>query len=143
MAVSDDEWLNSNSYTGAGNTKPADVVAVMKDNLLLSAVCDMSNYPNSVKDFTVAYNYEAWFTGKIDSASLALHIQHVNSKLVGYLAKAATLCTDASCTSGSNNCINQLSNSMVNKVIMGVSKNGVDSIQTNCKSIGFGVFYYY
>jgi len=131
-ALSDD-WLNSNSYSGAGLTKPAPVVISKTNNLLSSVYCDMTNYPGVVQDYTVTYNYEAYFTGAIDSASLAADVKNMNSKLVGYLASTAGLCDTLQCTPNSVSCVAQVTTSKANKVIMGATKNTTDVIRTQCK----------
>lgn len=134
-----DDWLNSNTYGGSGSAPKEAPLSIVKTNNLLSSVfCDMTNYPGYVQDFSVTYNYEAYFTGAIDSASLASDIKNMNSKLIGYLASASGLCDTVSCTPNSVNCVAQYTKSLVDKTLMGVSKNTTDVIQTNCKY--FAVF---
>jgi len=125
-----DDWLNSNSYSGAGSTKPAPVVISKTNNLLSSVYCDMTNYPGFVQNYTVTYNYEAYFTGAIDSASLAADVKNMNSKLVGYLASTAGLCDTLQCTPNSLSCVAQWTKSKTDVVIMCATKNTVDVIRT-------------
>jgi hypothetical protein len=99
------------------------------------AYCDYSSTPGSeVKSFKITFDYESWFTGNIDAASLASDIQNVDKKLVGYLASSVNLCDTLSCTANSGSCVDIYNKAVNNVGIVGISKNSTDIIQTKCKS---------
>jgi hypothetical protein len=126
-----DDFMNG--YTGAGTTLPAPVNIVKTDNLFSSVYCDMSNYPEKTKDFTVPIFYEAYFTGNVDDVSLKNHVKNMNSKLVAYLASTAGLCDGLTCDSNTLHCLSQLTKSQQTNAIMGVKVTTESDIRTGCK----------
>ncbi len=85
-----------------------------------------------MKSVEVTFDYEAWFTGDIQPASLALGVKNVDSKLLGYLASAVNMCDGIQCTANSANCIDIYNKALINIGIVGISKNSTDIIQTKC-----------
>jgi len=129
--MSDDAWLNNWNGAGQGITSPA-------LNPTGGAYCDYSSVPSAkVNTFQVTFDYEAWYTGAIDSASLATNVKNVDSKLLGYLASSVDLCDDIACTANSNNCVDIYNKALANTGIVGIAKNSTDIIQTKCKLICF------
>jgi len=99
------------------------------------ASCDYTN-PGikgvSVTTFPVTFDYEAWFTGAIDSASLALGVKNVNIKLLNSLSYSARLCDTLLCSEDPNiSCNNNYNAALKNLALLGVSKNTTDIVQTN------------
>jgi len=119
------------SYSGSGSEpKPAPVVISKTNNILNSVYCDMSNYPNFVQDYTVKYNYDAYFTGDLNLTVLDKDVQNMNSKLVGYLGSESGLCDTVQCTPNSVSCVAHYTKSKLEKALMGASKNTTDVIRT-------------
>jgi hypothetical protein len=121
-----DDFMNN--WVGAGTSTS------IYPTLNLAAGVAICNYTDSpavrVKTIKLTFDYEAWFTGDMDSASLASGIKNVGTKLLGYLASSAGLCDTLVCTANSNDCIDLFNKANIQGNILGISKTSVDTIQT-------------
>jgi hypothetical protein len=116
-----------NNWDGAGKSQPSPTINPSG----IGAFCDYSSTPAAkVKTAQVTFDFEAWFTGAVDTASLASNIARVDSKLVGYLASSVGLCDTLACTANANNCIDIYNKANTLGTITGISKNTTDIIQT-------------
>ena len=90
----------------------------------------------STSTVQVTFDYEAWFTGAIDSASLALGVKNVDVKLLNVLASSSKLCDTKSCIQNSISCVDNYNKAKDTALdFLGVTKNSTDVIQSKCKFI--------